>query len=637
MRFLPSLSIKIKLIALMLLVVLFAIGTGFAVFIINDIRTFKEEMINNTVVNARLIGEYCVTPLTFQDKAGAEDILTKLRAMPSVISGFLYDDKGALFAQYNNSEEMINPPAPEEDASIRFEDDYLYIFQPISYHDQKYGTIYLRVSTDALDEKVFNYLRTMLLLVLGLMVMTYLLSLWLQGIISKPILNLARITERISKEADYSLRVQKLSTDEIGILYDGFNNMLEQIQIRQIERDRAEDALRDKKNSLKEAQRIAHLGNWDRDLLSNNLSWSDEIYRIFGLNQEIEATQEVFINAVHPEDRELVGKAVNAALQESEPYSIDHRIIQPDGVERIIHEQAEVIFDESGAPVRFIGTVQDITERKRSEEELRQYREHLEDLVEERTAELAVAKEQAEVADRLKSAFLASMSHELRTPLNSIIGFTGIIIQGLAGPLNEEQTKQLDMVRGSARHLLSLINDILDISKIEAGQLEVVFEPFDMREAIEKVVKTVSPLAEKKDITLVAEVEPQVGHVFSDQRRVEQILINLLNNAVKFTEKGKVFLECRVSDSRLVTRVVDTGIGIKPEDMDKLFKVFQQIDSGLSRQHEGTGLGLSICKKLVGMLGGEIWAESEPGVGSTFIFTLPLKQGGTDESQNSGH
>jgi signal transduction histidine kinase/HAMP domain-containing protein len=232
--------------------------------------------------------------------------------------------------------------------------------------------------------------------------------------------------------------------------------------------------------------------------------------------------------------------------------------------------------------------------------------------------------EAAQEADHVKSAFLASMSHELRTPLNSIIGFTGIILQGLAGPLNPEQGKQLNMVRDSSRHLLDLINDVLDISKIEAGQLETVRESFDMREAIDKVARTMTPMAEENGLRLTTDVSPLVGQVTSDRRRVEQILINLVNNGIKFTDQGEVRVECEISGDWMVTRVVDTGIGIKPEDMGKLFEPFRQIDTGLARQHEGTGLGLSICKRLVKMLGGEVWVESEWGVGSTFTFTLPM-------------
>ncbi|HOO71693.1 MAG TPA: ATP-binding protein [Spirochaetota bacterium] len=257
--------------------------------------------------------------------------------------------------------------------------------------------------------------------------------------------------------------------------------------------------------------------------------------------------------------------------------------------------------------------------------ELKEINAEMEQRIVERTAELAEAMERAQDADRLKSAFLATMSHELRTPLNSIIGFTGIMLQGLAGPLNNEQTRQLSMVQNSASHLLSLINDILDISKIEAGQLETRSEPFDMREAIESSLRTVMPQAEKKGLPLEAVIASDVGMLKSDRRRIEQILINLMGNAVKFTDKGTIRVECRTENGWLVTAVSDTGIGIESREMEKLFLPFRQIDTGLARRHEGTGLGLSICKRLVEMLGGTIGVESEIGKGSTFTFWLPLQ------------
>jgi len=244
----------------------------------------------------------------------------------------------------------------------------------------------------------------------------------------------------------------------------------------------------------------------------------------------------------------------------------------------------------------------------------------------ERTAELAVALEHAEEADRLKSAFLATMSHELRTPLNSIIGFTGIMLMGLVGPLAPEQEKQLIMVQDSARHLLELINDVLDISKIEAGQIELAHGPFDMRTTIQKSIEKIAPLAEKKGLAVTAVIAPPVGQIVGDRRRVEQILINLLGNAVKFTERGEVRIESQVEDGWLVTRVIDTGIGIRPEDVDSVFKPFQQVDTGTTRQYEGTGLGLSICKRLVESMGGRIQIESEWGKGSRCVFILPLER-----------
>ena len=270
--------------------------------------------------------------------------------------------------------------------------------------------------------------------------------------------------------------------------------------------------------------------------------------------------------------------------------------------------------------------------------QVQSYAGELEQRVVARTAELQVAMEKAQSADRLKSAFLATMSHELRTPLNSIIGFTGILLQGLAGTLNAEQTKQMTMVRDSAQHLLALINDVLDLSKIEAGQFEIRREPFELRALLERVSRTLAPLAEKKGLAFTVHLAPEIPTLVSDRRRVEQVLINLINNAIKFTEHGEVVLEVgsasptstlRVQPPRFASNlyfsVRDTGIGIAAADLDALFQPFRQIDTGLARRHEGTGLGLAICKRLAELLGGTIGVESELGVGSTFTFVLPAQ------------
>ncbi len=286
---------------------------------------------------------------------------------------------------------------------------------------------------------------------------------------------------------------------------------------------------------------------------------------------------------------------------------------------------------------------------KDTEADLIAHRDHLEELVRERTTrlqevneslsaeikeriqalnELAIAKERAEAADRIKSAFLATMSHELRTPLNSIIGFTGIIIQGIVGPLNDEQKKQLNMVRGSAQHLLSLINDVLDISKIEAEQLQIADENIDLHSLIEKTVESARPLAGKKGLELTCAISPEIETITGDRRRVEQILLNLISNAIKFTESGSVKIECEPEGDKVTIRVVDTGIGIKEEDMETVFQAFRQIDSGMTRKYDGTGLGLSICKRLVELMGGQIRVTSVWGSGSAFSFFLPKERKG---------
>jgi PAS domain S-box-containing protein len=317
--------------------------------------------------------------------------------------------------------------------------------------------------------------------------------------------------------------------------------------------------------------------------------------------------------------------------------------------ERAMSEQVPIQFEEYYPPYErwFENRVyptqggisivfQDITDRKRAETLLRESNESLEIKVAERTTELKAALVRAEAADRIKSAFLATMSHELRTPLNSILGFTGIVLQGLAGPLSAEQTKQLGMVRSSARHLLELIGDVLDISKIEAGQMDVRTESVDLHASVDRVTGTVKPMLEKKGLTLSVVMPPALEPIGSDRRRVEQILLNLLNNAIKFTDNGGITLTAeRVSDLRqppgaepqsaVCIRVADTGIGIKEEDLATLFQPFRQIDRGLTRQHEGTGLGLAICRRLTELLGGAIGVESVWGRGSVFTVTIPLK------------
>ncbi|PKP52624.1 MAG: hypothetical protein CVT92_07785 [Bacteroidetes bacterium HGW-Bacteroidetes-1] len=242
----------------------------------------------------------------------------------------------------------------------------------------------------------------------------------------------------------------------------------------------------------------------------------------------------------------------------------------------------------------------------------------------EKEASLKKALETAESADQLKSAFLATMSHELRTPLNSIIGFTGMLLQELPGPLNDEQKKQLKMTQKSGRHLLSLINDVLDLSKIEAGQLKLSTDKFQISDVIENVIELSIPFAISRNLSLFATIEPDLPVILSDQFRIQQVIINLVNNALKFTERGSINVKAFFDKSYVVVNVVDTGPGIEAEQIKTLFRPFIQIDSGVARKHDGTGLGLSISKKLMTMLGGTIGVNSEPGKGSTFFIKIPV-------------
>ncbi|MCE1189325.1 MAG: YfiR/HmsC family protein [Ignavibacteria bacterium] len=330
------------------------------------------------------------------------------------------------------------------------------------------------------------------------------------------------------------------------------------------------------------------------------------------------------LSDLYPEEEKPAITELSKHLRGMEYVGEWHHITKDERKVTIEVRSHELTFD--GKTAR-IAVINDITERKAAEQALKEYQESLEEKVKQRTYELEIAKERAESADRTKSAFLATMSHELRTPLNSIIGFTGILLQERPGPLNPEQKKQLGMAQNSAKHLLSLINDILDISKIESGQMKVVLEEFSISDVITKVVSLCNPLAQKKNLPIHINVDPDIDVLTSDKLRIQQVLFNLVSNAIKFTDFGSVKIESLKCDDCIRVNVIDSGVGIEENQLEKLFKPFMQVDTGLTRKHEGTGLGLSICKHILDILGGKIEVSTTFGSGSTFSIFLPLQKG----------
>ncbi|MDL1963890.1 MAG: response regulator [Deltaproteobacteria bacterium] len=258
MRILQNLSIRTKLIGIMLFVLLAGMVPGFSFIILNDIKQLKEDMVHNTTMSARLTGEYCVTPLAFEDRGGAEEILRKLQAIPNIVSGCIYDNRGVAFAAYKRSGSANMqqlPHLPLQEISKGFKDGYLHVVEPIIYNDREYGTIYLYASTSLLDDKINNHLFRMLSLMAGMILFSCFLAIRLQKVLSDPILKLADVTKKISRDGEYSIRLEKTGSDEIGVLYDGFNEMLDRIHIREKERDKAEEGLRESTDTLKQANK----------------------------------------------------------------------------------------------------------------------------------------------------------------------------------------------------------------------------------------------------------------------------------------------------------------------------------------------------------------------------------------------
>jgi signal transduction histidine kinase len=255
---------------------------------------------------------------------------------------------------------------------------------------------------------------------------------------------------------------------------------------------------------------------------------------------------------------------------------------------------------------------------------LRKALDPLEQKLTERTRELEEANAKLRDLDRLKSEFLANMSHELRTPLNAIIGFSQLMYDGKLGALSVEQKEYIADVLNSGKHLLSLINDVLDLSKVEAGRMEILNSTFEIEHVITEVVQNIAPIMSVKELKLIREIPLDLPRITTDRRKLFQILLNLASNAVKFTDRGEIRIHCEIVHHTMRVSVTDTGSGIKPAELKLLFKPFSQADSSLRKRHEGTGLGLHLSRRLAALLGGELMVESEYGKGSTFTLILPL-------------
>ncbi|WP_413576686.1 MHYT domain-containing protein [Bdellovibrio sp. HCB290] len=383
---------------------------------------------------------------------------------------------------------------------------------------------------------------------------------------------------------------------------------------------------------LKEAQEIAQLGSWERSIDGTHLGMSEEMYNIYGLGKNTKVTVDTLLGFSEQADRENFKQVIASAVLSRSPFKFDHIIHLPNGTSKYVQTRGQFTLDEDGNISKIVGTTQDITDRKAIEKELLKTQVELESRVRQRTADLEQAlirekhaKEVAEEATKAKMSFLANMSHEIRTPMNAILGFADLLS---AEKLNEEQEELLGRIQANGTLLLRVIDDILDLSKFEAGKMPIEKSLLSYLELIDEVKTSLSLLAEKKEISI--EVE-QIGdlpkNIYSDPVRLRQILVNLIGNAVKFSEKGTIKIRVRAERFngriRIITEVQDSGIGISEDGQQKIFHAFGQADSSINRKFGGTGLGLVLSRHFARALGGDLsLLQSQEGVGSTFVFTI---------------
>jgi|HubBroStandDraft_6_1064221.scaffolds.fasta_scaffold00923_13 PAS domain S-box-containing protein len=599
--------------------------------------SFRAAMTSELSALADTLGANTAASLAFNDRKSAQDMLSALRAEPHIVAACLYESHGVVFAEYRRAgiaAEFAMPPRREDGA--QFQKDTLTLFRAVSLGGEKTGAIAIISDLGALQAKIKQYTEISVVVILFSILATYVVSSRLLRLITEPILHLAQVAARVTAKEDYALRALPRGEDEVGALIGSFNQMLERIQERDAalqgakselelrvqartrelqlevnERMRAEEALSEERKILRalidNVPDFMYVKDLECRFLVANLSVARQMgakapEELLGKNDFDFYPRE--IATTFYEDEQRVIRSGQAEVNREEA-GLDSQ----GNASQIMTTQVP-LRDKNGRVTGLVGIGRDITHLKKVQEEMQN------------------AREAAEAASRAKSEFLANMSHEIRTPLNGVMGMTDLALET---DLTQEQREYLETVKMSGDSLLTVINDILDFSKIEAGKIDLEALDFDLRDSLESTLKTLAVRADEKGLELLCEVAPEVPEVVrGDSSRLRQIVVNLVGNAIKFTDSGEIAVKVQVETregTECVCRftVADTGVGIPEDKRELIFKPFSQADTSTTRKYGGTGLGLTISTRLVQMMRGKIWVESELGRGSQFHFTVRLE------------
>src|SRR6202140_3153825 len=573
-------SIRQKLQGIVMVTCAAALVEATVVFTFYDRATSLRAKTQDLIVSAEIIGSNSTAALTFHDPGSAREILSALQAKQHVINACIYDSDGKVFAKYSRDATPVGfSPPPVQGNGTTVIARHMVLFQNIVLKGDSIGTIYIEADLGDLNERLLRFAEIDFVVLLGSLAVAFVLSYRLQRGISGPIQELADTALAVIAHENYSIRAKKNGHDEIGSLFDQFNSMLDRIQQRDVALQKAHDDLE---------RRVEERTSYLNALIEN----SPLAIMVLDSEQKVQLCNPAFEHLFQYTRQEVIGQPVDELLADGdsllEARAISLRAPRDKPVNLVARRRrkdrslVDVELHTVGLVVNadVVGSLviyQDISVRKLAEEAMQQ------------------AKEAAEAASRAKSEFLANMSHEIRTPMNGIMGMTELVLDT---ELDSEQREYLNIVKLSADSLLSLINDILDYSKIEAGKLEIEAIDFNLGDSLGDTMKTLSLRAHQKGLELAFEIEPDVPDaIIGDPGRLRQIIVNLIGNAIKFTEQGEVVLhvetESRTQDNiHLHFTVSDTGTGIPVEKQNIIFDAFQQVDGSMTRKHGGTGLGL---------------------------------------------